>query len=97
MSTTDALATIRAARALRERHPDAPPSVAAVALVLASFANGSTGTSIRPGFGRVADCTGLNVQTVKRAVPGSWPAPPGQGGVARERGLLHVARRNGGA
>ncbi len=68
MSQTDAFATIRRARSLLGRHPDAPPSVAHVALVMATFANGRTGTSIRPGYGRVAELTGLHPQTVKRAV-----------------------------
>ena len=76
MSKPDAFATIRAARAITERHPDAPPSVAAVALALATFANGRTGTSIRPGYKRVAAITGLHEQTVKRAV--AWLVARGE-------------------
>jgi hypothetical protein len=68
MSKTDAFAAVRAARALRERHPDAPPGTVLVALALATYANGRTGTSIRPGYARVAAITGLHPQTVKRAV-----------------------------
>jgi len=76
MGNTDAFRTIRAARALTERHPDAPTSVATVALTLATFANGRTGTSIRPGFDRVAAITGLHEQTVKRAV--AWLVERGE-------------------
>ena len=68
MSRPNAFATIRRARSLKERHPDAPPSVALVALVMATYADGRTGTSIRPGYERVAEQTGLYIGTVKDAV-----------------------------
>lgn len=67
-SSTDAFATIRRARTLRERHPDAPASAVLVALVLASYANGKSGTSIRPGLERVAEETGLALSSVRRHV-----------------------------
>ena len=68
MSRTDAFATIRRARTLRERHPDAPPSAVLVALTLATYADGRTGTSIRPGFERIMEDTGLGRTAVKSAV-----------------------------
>jgi hypothetical protein len=68
MADNDAFATIRRARSLLERHPDAPASAAHVALVMATFANGRTGTSIRPGLARVEELTGLDRRTVQRAV-----------------------------
>lgn len=68
MARPDTFATIRRARALRERHPDAPPSVCAVALLLGTYADGRTGAMIRPGFARVAEETGLHVDTVRDAI-----------------------------
>jgi hypothetical protein len=68
MSSTDAFATIRRARSLRERHPDAPLSAVLVALCLATFADGKSGTNIRPGFDLIAEITGFSVSTVQRAV-----------------------------
>jgi hypothetical protein len=64
----NAYTTMQAARSLRERQPDASPSHVAVALALASFADGATGTSIRPGAERIAAITGLNLQTVHRRI-----------------------------
>lgn len=60
--------TIRKARTLRERHPDASASIAHVALVMATFANGPSGTMIRPTLKTVADLTGLHHKTVQDAV-----------------------------
>jgi hypothetical protein len=60
--------TLRAAKSLRERHPDAPPSVCHVALVMAIYADGKSGTSIRPGFEGIIEDTGLSRTTVKAAV-----------------------------
>jgi hypothetical protein len=68
MSKPHAFATIRAARTLRERHPDAPPSAAHVALAMATYANGRTGTSIRPGVANLVEDTGLHPDTVQRAI-----------------------------
>lgn len=59
---------MQAARSLRERHPEVQPSHVAVALALATFADGPTGTNIRPGAQRIAAITGLNVQTVYRRI-----------------------------
>jgi hypothetical protein len=39
-----------------------------VALVLATFANGKTGTSIRPGHELVAERTGFHLDTVRDAI-----------------------------
>lgn len=64
----NAYTTMRAARTLRERHADASPSHVAVALAMATFADGATGTMIRPGYRRVADITGLHADTVRRAI-----------------------------
>jgi hypothetical protein len=64
----NAYTTMHRARGLRERHPDATPTHALVALTLATFADGPTGTSIRPGYERVAELTGLHVDTVRRAI-----------------------------
>jgi hypothetical protein len=68
MGRPNAYTTMQRARSLRERHPDASPSHVAIALALASFADGPTGTSIRPGYDRIAEITGLNVQTVHRRI-----------------------------
>jgi hypothetical protein len=68
MGRPNAYTTMQRARALRERHPDAAPSHIATALLMASFADGPSGTSIRPGLDKVADLTGLHRETVKRAV-----------------------------
>jgi hypothetical protein len=68
VSDTDAFATIRRARSLRERQPDAPASTVLVALVLATYANGRTGTNIRPGLELVADLTGVTLRQVRRHV-----------------------------
>lgn len=76
MSSTNTFATIRAARSLLERHPGAPTSAVHVALVMATFANGRTGTSIRPGEAAVASLTGLHPDTVKRAI--SWLVEHGE-------------------
>jgi hypothetical protein len=54
------------ARSLRERHTDASPSLVAVALAAATFADGPTGTSIRPGHARIAAITGLSVGRVNK-------------------------------
>jgi hypothetical protein len=64
----NAYTTMQAARSLRERHADASPSHVAVALALATFADGPTGAMIRPGAERIARMTGLNIQTVYRRV-----------------------------
>jgi hypothetical protein len=76
MSSTDAFATIRRARSLRERHPDAPLSAVLVALVMATYANGATGTSIRPGTDRLVDETGLDRRTIQRAI--AWLVERGE-------------------
>jgi hypothetical protein len=68
MGRPNAYTTMQRARALRARHPDASPSHVAIAVVMASFADGPTGTSIRPGLDRVAELTGLHRETVKRAI-----------------------------
>jgi hypothetical protein len=68
MRRANAYTTMQRARSLRERHPDASPSHVAIALALASFADGPTGTMIRPGYQRIAAITGLNVQTVHRGI-----------------------------
>jgi hypothetical protein len=54
------------ARSLRERHPDASPSLVAVALAAATFADGPTGTMIRPSHDRLAAITGLSVPRVHK-------------------------------
>lgn len=64
----NAYTTMQAARALRERQPEASPSHVTIALALASFADGPTGTSIRPGYARLAEVTGLHRDTVKDGV-----------------------------
>lgn len=64
----NAYTTMQRARSLRERHPDASPSHVAIALALATFADGPTGTMIRPGHARLAGITGLDPRTVRRAV-----------------------------
>jgi hypothetical protein len=68
MSKPDAFATIRRARSLRERHPDAPLSVIAIAQNLATYADGRTGTNIRPGHERIAEQTGLHSNTVRLGI-----------------------------
>jgi hypothetical protein len=65
---SNAFSTINAALSLHERHPDAPPSVRHVGLAMATFANGKTGTSIRPGVARLVSLTGLHSDTVQDAV-----------------------------
>lgn len=65
---SNAFDTIKAARALRERHPDAAPSAVNVGLVMATFANGRSGTSIRPGHELIAEITGLHLDTVRDAI-----------------------------
>ena len=65
----NAYTTMQRARSIRERHPDASPSLVAVALAMATFADGATGTSIRPGHDRIAAITGLSVKTVHNLVP----------------------------
>jgi len=54
------------ARSLRERHPDASPSLVAVALAAATFADGPTGTMIRPSHDRIAEIVGLSVGRVNK-------------------------------
>lgn len=66
--TTDAFATIRRARSLRQRHPDASPAVSLVALHAATYADGHNGTRIWPGHERIARETGLNRQTVQKSI-----------------------------
>jgi hypothetical protein len=65
---SNAFSTINAARAVRERHPDARPSTVHVAITMATFANGRTGTSIRPGVANLATLTGLHPDTVQGAI-----------------------------
>ena len=64
----NAFSTINAAKKLKERHPDAPASVAFIGLVMATFANGKTGTGIRPGVERLAELTGYHTDTVQDAI-----------------------------
>jgi hypothetical protein len=64
----NAYTTMQRARSLRERQPDASPSHVAIAVIMASFADGPTGTSIRPGVDRVAELTGLTLRTVQRGI-----------------------------
>lgn len=68
MNGTDAFATIRRARSLTERHPDVTPSVVQVALTMATYADGKTGASIRPGLERLMHDTGLGRSTVLTAI-----------------------------
>jgi hypothetical protein len=68
VSKSSAFDAIRRARSLRERHPDAPDSVAHVFLVLATYADGRTGRSARPGRERLAHDTGLSLSAINRAV-----------------------------
>lgn len=68
MSKTDAFATIRRARSLHERYEAVPASVVAVALCLATYADGRWGTNIRPGHERVARETRLHLETVRKAI-----------------------------
>jgi hypothetical protein len=65
---SNAFSTINAARAIRERHPDATPSTAHVAIAMATFANGRSGASIRPGVANLAALTGLHPDTVQCAI-----------------------------
>jgi hypothetical protein len=64
----NAFTTIQRARSLRTRHPEARPSVCHVALVMATYANGKTGASIRPGVARLVESTGLHRDTVQDAI-----------------------------
>jgi hypothetical protein len=64
----DVFTTIRRARSLGERHSGATNSAKLVALYMATYAEGSTGRNIRPGYAAIARETGLDIQTVKRAV-----------------------------
>lgn len=65
---TNGFTTINRARTLRERHPDAPPSACHVALFMATYADGKSGTSIRPGFEAIEEGTGLSRRGVQMAV-----------------------------
>ena len=78
---TTAFATIRRARTLRERRPDAPSSVCHVALVMATYAKGYTGVSIRPGQQHIMDETGLSRSTAQRAI--GWLVKNGE--IRRDR------------
>jgi Helix-turn-helix domain len=60
--------TIRRASQIRQRHPDAPPNAVLVALVMATFADGKTGASIRPSFELLAERTGLSISAIQRNV-----------------------------
>lgn len=64
----DAFSTIRHARALRDRHPDAPRTAAHILLLLATYANGRTGSSIRPGHALIGQHTGLGRNAVRLAL-----------------------------
>jgi hypothetical protein len=64
----NAYTTMQRARSLRERQPDASPSVVALALLLASYADGPTGTSIRPGLIALIEQSGLDRRTVQRGI-----------------------------
>jgi hypothetical protein len=68
--------TTRAVRGLPRRHPDAPPSVVLVAYAMASYADGATGTNIRPGVARLASDTGLHPRTVEYSI--SWLVERGE-------------------
>ena len=68
--------TIRAVRGLPQRHPDAAPSVVLVAYAMASYADGATGTNIRPGVARLASDTGLHARTVEYAI--AWLVDRGE-------------------
>jgi hypothetical protein len=72
----NAYTTMQRARSLRERQPDASPSLVAVALALATFADGPTGAMIRPGLNRVANITGLSARQVQRHV--AWLVTRGE-------------------
>ena len=60
--------TIKRARTLGLRHPDAPASVKAIAMHLASYAEGSTGTRIYPGVARLVEESGFAKSTVDLAI-----------------------------
>ena len=64
----DAFTTIRHARDLKRRHPKAPRSAAHVLLVLATYANGRTGSNIRPGHELVEEHVGLERNAVRLAI-----------------------------
>jgi hypothetical protein len=68
MARPNAYTTVQRARSLRERQPDASPSHVAIAVIMATFADGPTGSMIRPGYARVASLTGLHADTVRRAI-----------------------------
>jgi hypothetical protein len=62
----NAYTTMQRARSLRERHSDVSTSLVAVALAAATFADGPTGTMIRPRHQRIAEIVGLSVGRVNK-------------------------------
>jgi hypothetical protein len=74
--STDAFATLRRARTIGLRHPKVSAAAALVALHLATYADGKTGTRIYPGNDRIARETGLNERTVRRAI--TWLCQNGE-------------------
>jgi hypothetical protein len=65
---SDIFASVRWARQLREREPEAGPQHALLLLVMATYADGDTGGSIRPTLDRLASETGLHRRNVTKLV-----------------------------
>lgn len=68
--------TLQRARSLGERHPDAPATVKALALYLASYARGTNGTGIYPGLETTMRETGFSKSVIARGI--AWLVEHGE-------------------